>query len=130
MNFCEGKQDTTPRLSPCDGTANSSTWCCGETTDCCQTGNGVITLQQVFGRVSSSVSSSVTTATGTLTVGITTDGQSLSKLGTGGIASIVIGAVAGIALLAAAIFFACRKSRRKQAINVPPLFAENERGDA
>lgn len=36
----------------------------------------------------------------------------------------MIGAVAGVALLAAAIFFACRKSRRKQAINVPPLFAE------
>jgi hypothetical protein len=67
--FCQGKQDITPRLPPCDGTANSSIWCCGEATDCCQPGDRVITLEQVLGRLSSSGASPLPTTTAISTAG-------------------------------------------------------------
>ena len=134
MNFCQGKQDITPRLSPCDGTANSSAWCCGETADCCQTGNGVITLQQVFGRLSSTVSStlSLTTTTTTSTTGSSSDPgvQRPNKIGAGEIAGITIGAVAGLAMVVAAVFLIRKTSRKKQAVHVQPSFAEAPHGAA
>lgn len=121
--------DKTAPITPCDGTANSSRWCCGHDTDCCAEGLPYIPLQQILGRASSSVISSTASSTPTATA---TDSQtswsvsptetvnssaSSNKLSGGAIAGIVLGAVAGLALLAAAIFLARRTSRKKKAKN-------------
>ncbi|KAK6438067.1 hypothetical protein LTR95_005741 [Oleoguttula sp. CCFEE 5521] len=49
INTCAS--EATSNMTPCDGTQNSTRWCCGIGTDCCNTGVGVVVLQQVFGSV-------------------------------------------------------------------------------
>jgi len=126
LKFCQGKQDITPCLSPCNGTANSLTWCCGETTDCCQTGNGVIALQQVFGRLLSSVSTPLPTATTISTAGSSSSPgvQGPRKLSAGAIAGITVGAAVGLAIVVAGILLRRKGSRRKQTIKVQPTLIE------
>ncbi|OSS50962.1 hypothetical protein B5807_04620 [Epicoccum nigrum] len=145
INVCPfASQELTAKITPCDGTANSTEWCCGADTACCKSRSGVVKLDQVLGQVSSSTSiqsstatSSASTASGTA-IGSTTSQASASAsagsagtnesnastsssskgLSGGAIAGIVIGAIAGIALIAAALFFARRASQKKRAANM------------
>ena len=134
-NVCNtGDYELTAPITPCDGTANSSRWCCGHDKDCCNSGAGVVLLEQVLGSVSSTVVSSSSIASATSTPSQTsappsatatnTGDSGSSDLGGGAIAGIVIGAVAGLALVAAALFFARRASRKKKLQDTMPLVPE------
>ncbi|KAF2833468.1 hypothetical protein CC86DRAFT_311307 [Ophiobolus disseminans] len=115
-------------LTACSGKADSEEWCCGANNkDCCSSGVGRFTLPQKFrGAISASIMSSQTNTLATSPASSasptgTNSAASLlptpaaqSSLGGGAIAGIVIGALAGIALLAAAIFFALRARRYKE----------------
>jgi hypothetical protein len=134
-NVCNtGNYELTAPITPCDGTSNSSKWCCGHNKDCCDSGAGVVLLEQVLGSVSSTVISPSSIASATLTSSQTSTSASAtatntgdsgsSGLGGGAIAGIVIGAVAGLALVAAALFFARRASRKKKPQDPAPLVPE------
>ncbi|KAF2994170.1 hypothetical protein E8E13_001256 [Curvularia kusanoi] len=144
LDVCQRTDETkTNQITPCDGTANSTRWCCGQSNACCASNVDVVTLDQVLGQVSSSTSiqsstatssssptSSSTSAPPTPTAsgkanasGIANPGQgngdsSSSGLGGGAIAGIAIGVIAGVALTAAALFFARRASQKKRAATV------------
>jgi hypothetical protein len=47
-------------MVPCDGTATSERWCCGDSNNCCTSNLGVIQLAQVLGGTLSSIESSAT----------------------------------------------------------------------
>lgn len=144
-NVCStGNQELTAKITPCDGTKNSTKWCCGASTDCCSGDSTTkpVQLAQILGAVSSSVISSSASTTATASQSSAsgsasaapaagnTDGSGSKGLGGGAIAGIVIGALAGVALIAAALFFARRASHKKKAgyeappIAEPPLPAE------
>ncbi|KAF1365453.1 hypothetical protein EJ07DRAFT_150950 [Lizonia empirigonia] len=118
-------------MTPCDDTANSTRWCCGTSKDCCSGDIGVETLAQTFlGTVATSISVSSTSATASASV--STSGSnyatsaaspsSSSSLSGGAIAGIVIGALAGVALIGAAWYFIA--SRRQAASPSPPIYVE------
>jgi hypothetical protein len=44
------------QMTPCDGTAESEMWCCGETRDCCDHGKALV-VPKVLGMKSNSSSS-------------------------------------------------------------------------
>ncbi|KAJ8115058.1 hypothetical protein OPT61_g3204 [Boeremia exigua] len=129
----------TARITPCDGTATSSRWCCGDTRGCCDSNSGVVLLEQVLGQVSSSVISSSSsrtlssaptpTSSQVAISGPPTETSSASSdssgLGGGAIAGIVVGAIAGLALVVAgALFFARRASRKRKLVEEAPAVAE------
>lgn len=118
-------------MTPCDDTANSTRWCCGTSKDCCSGDIGVETLAQTFlGMVATSISGLSTSATASASV--STSGSnyatsaaspsSSSSLSGGAIAGIVIGALAGVALIGAAWYFIAR--RRQAASSSPPVYVE------
>ena len=120
-------------MTPCDGTANSTKWCCGTNQDCCAGDIGVETLAQTFlGMVapSTSVLSSLASfaasasASGSSSSNTTVRASSggSSSISGGAIAGIVIGALASIALIGAAWFFVAR--RRRPAGPPPPVYVE------
>ncbi|OQO14424.1 hypothetical protein B0A48_01301 [Cryoendolithus antarcticus] len=57
INTCAS--EATSNMTPCDGTQNSTRWCCGIGTDCCETGVGVVVLQQALGSSAASAATSV-----------------------------------------------------------------------
>ncbi|KAH6633046.1 hypothetical protein C7974DRAFT_163792 [Boeremia exigua] len=141
LNVCPtASLELTAKITPCDGTATSSRWCCGDTRGCCNSNSGVVLLEQVLGQVSSSVisssspatssSSSVTTPTPSTTSASAAPldtGSTSTKsngLSGGAIGGIVVGVVVGLALIAAALFFARKASRRKKAPYAAPDAAE------
>ena len=136
-------------MTPCDGTANSTRWCCGDNKDCCAGDIGVETLAQIFlgdladattSTLSTTVSASSLTAvassstsstSGTSTSSTSTSGTSApqteetsTSFSGGAIAGIVVGAIAGIALIGAAWFLLARRRRRSDN-PAPPMYAEN-----
>ena len=137
-------------MTPCDGTANSTRWCCGDNKDCCAGDIGFESLAQIFlGDLSSATtvsSSSVAVAassssavaslstsstSGTSTSSTSTSGTSApqtektsTSLSGGAIAGIVVGSIAGIALIGAAWFLLARRRRRSDN-SAPPMYAEN-----
>ncbi|KAF3038049.1 hypothetical protein E8E11_002169 [Didymella keratinophila] len=148
-------------MVPCDGTATSERWCCGDSNNCCTSNVGVVRLAQVLGgTLSSIVSSSAgssTTVTSSARLNAATTGSPMpasanasstptstdaasassllssssssssnsdSKLSGGAITGIVIGALAGIALLGAAIFFARRAAMWKKKASAAPEAGE------
>lgn len=129
-----GNEELTAKITPCDGTKNSTNWCCGDSTDCCSGDSNTkpINLAQVLGAVSSSVvspSASATSSTPTASqsstsatpTAATNSSLSSSGLGGGAIAGIVIGALAGLALIAAVLFFWRRASRKKAGYAAPAI---------
>lgn len=143
-NVCStGNEELTAKITPCDGTKNSTKWCCGASTDCCSGDSSIkpVELAQILGAVSSSVVSSsasatspaTSTASQTSASGAASEtptaantGSSRSKgLSGGAIAGIVVGALAGLALIAAALFFARRASRKKKTGYEAPPVAEH-----
>ena len=141
-------------MTPCDGTANSTRWCCGDNKDCCAGDIGVETLAQIFlgdladattstlsttvsaSSLTAVVSSSTSSTSGTSTSGTSTSSTSTSgtsapqtektstSLSGGAIAGIVVGSIAGIALIGAAWFLLARRRRRSDN-SAPPMYAEN-----
>lgn len=111
-------------MTPCDGTDNSTTWCCGATADCCGTDFGGVKLAPTFlGTLASTTS--VSTSTTSFSTSKTTppiDSDTSPALPGGAIAGIVIGALAGVALIGATLFFVVR--RRRSAEISPPLYVE------
>jgi hypothetical protein len=132
-------------MTPCDDTANSTRWCCGDNKDCCAGDIGVETLAQTFlgdlssattvssssMAVSASSSTAVASSSTSSTSGTSTSDTSAphteetsTSLSGGAIAGIVVGAIAGIALIGAAWFLLARRRRRSDN-SAPPMYAEN-----
>jgi hypothetical protein len=120
----------THEMTPCDGTANSTTWCCGNSASCCET--LPITIAAKFGVIPSTSTSSATATpstsaasqTASSSVPATSSGTSGSQnshsLSGGGIAGVVIGAIAGTALICTAVFLCIGKKRNSRAANTEP----------
>ncbi|RYO16594.1 hypothetical protein AA0111_g11360 [Alternaria arborescens] len=138
LNVCDQVRDSfgIARITPCDtGRADSDRWCCGDSTACCTSNVGVVKLPQIMGAAVSSsraglpttapvskVSSASTASTPTMgteapnkspSAAVGNTGEDPSVTG-GVIAGIVISGVIGLALLAAAVFFARRASKYKR----------------
>ncbi|KAJ4332769.1 hypothetical protein N0V87_008127 [Didymella glomerata] len=143
-NVCStGNQELTAKITPCDGTKNSTKWCCGGSTDCCSGDSNIkpVELAQILGAVSSSVVSGITSATSSATsigsqasasgaassapTAANTQSSGPQGLRGGAIAGIVVGALVGLALVAAALFFARRASQKKKARYGPPPGTEH-----
>lgn len=143
-NVCStGDQELTAKITPCDGTKNSTKWCCGASTDCCSGDSDIkpVELAQILGAVSSSVVSGSASATSSATpiasqasasgtasaapAAANSESSGSKGLGGGAIAGIVVGALAGLALIAATLFFARRASQKKKAGYGPPPGTEH-----
>ncbi|KAL2826716.1 hypothetical protein BDW59DRAFT_145099 [Aspergillus cavernicola] len=122
LDICsDGNLDgITPQITPCDGTDNSTEWCCGRNNTCCGT-SSAITIAPVItilppSSASATTSSLTTTSTASNTTDPTSDSQlpsSSSSLSTGAQAGIGVGAAVGvIAILGAFLLF--WMSRRKR----------------
>lgn len=115
-------------MTPCDGTANSTKWCCGDNTECCTGEIGVETLAQTFlGMLTTSASQSPAATASSSPLSDTETGRPASlensaKLSGGAIAGIVVGTLAGVALLGATLFVVLR--RRRSAKPSAPIYIE------
>ncbi|CRG89648.1 hypothetical protein PISL3812_06687 [Talaromyces islandicus] len=111
-------------VTPCDGTSSSETWCCGATTDCCDT--SPITIAQIFNPGTTSTTSASTatatstqqhthtsTATSTPSPSESSPSSSSSGLSTGAKAGVGVGVAVGVIALFAVGFIFLR--RRKSA---------------
>jgi hypothetical protein len=120
----------THEMTPCDGTANSTTWCCGNSASCCET--LPITIAAKFGVIPSTSTSSATATPSTSGASQTTSSsvpaassgtsgsQSSPSLSGGGIAGVVIGAIAGTALICTVVFLCIGKKRNSRNANTEP----------
>jgi hypothetical protein len=120
----------THEMTPCDGTANSTTWCCGNTASCCET--LPITIAAKFGVVlststssasatpSTSAASQTTSSSASTTSSSTSGSQNSPSLSGGGIAGVVIGAIAGTALICTAVFLFIGKKRNSRSADTEP----------
>jgi hypothetical protein len=113
-------------MTPCNDDPRSETWCCGDSKQCCGTLKGIQEVPLRFNHgvenatssgPSSSSLSATATNTSTPTPGTTND----SSLGGGAIAGIVIGAVAGFALVLSAAFLILKRRRSDSAGSEPML---------
>ncbi|OKL63291.1 hypothetical protein UA08_01719 [Talaromyces atroroseus] len=105
------KSDT--QVTPCDGTANSTTWCCGNSTSCCGTSDAVTIAPTLSGYTSSTTSSSTSSATvsPTTTASASSLPSATSGLSAGAKAGIGVGvAVGAIAIIFAAFLFWRRRA--------------------
>lgn len=91
-------EDGNAQITPCDGTPDSETWCCGSTTDCCS-GEHAITLAQKLGSRGSSNSSSTASRD--------------SGLSNGTKAGIGVGVSVGVIALMTFLFFVRRAERKR-----------------
>lgn len=89
-------------MTPCDGTSNSSTWCCGSSSSCCGT-DSVISIAQTLGlglptttTTSSSTRTPIPTTTATTATTTTNTPTSQSSVSTSSSSSLSSGAKAGI----------------------------------
>ena len=117
------------RMTPCDGTVTSETWCCGDqNTTCCGDSNKAITLAPTFGISSTSATGAATVITVTASQPSGTNAQDATQPNTQQVSSGVSGgAAAGIAIgtLVAGIligalvswFVAKRQARRNQGLH-------------
>ncbi|KAH8690731.1 hypothetical protein BGW36DRAFT_364297 [Talaromyces proteolyticus] len=110
------------QVTPCDGTANSTTWCCGKDNSCCDT-PAAVTIAQTLAAQTSTVASISTasatsnpttthshTSTQTTTSSSTPSSSASSGLSDGAKAGIGVGVGVGvIAIFAVAFFFVRRR---------------------
>ncbi|KAJ5665552.1 uncharacterized protein N7477_008000 [Penicillium maclennaniae] len=82
----------TAQMTPCDGTPESKTWCCGSTKDCCNSEHAITLAQRLEARAS--------THTG-------------SQLSNGAKAGIAVGVSVGVIVLMTFLFFVRRAERKK-----------------
>lgn len=141
-------------MTPCDGTANSTRWCCGDNKDCCAGDIGFESLAQIFlGDLSSAttvssssvaVAASSSTAVASLstssTSGTSTSSTSTSSTSTSSTSapqteeastSLSGGAIAGIVVgaiagiaLIGAAWFLLARRRRPSEDPAPPMYVE------
>ncbi len=122
-------------MTPCDGTANSTRWCCGDNVECCAGDIGVETLAQTFtGMLPTATLTPILSTTALTSSLITTtspsgsdtaapaDSKNSSTISAGAIAGIVIGAVVAMALMVAVWFFFAYL--RRPAVYAPPTYVE------
>lgn len=141
-----GWNNLTVAITPCDGSSNSTTWCCGDkNTDCCAENSSVkkYTIAEVFGdpiptstSSQSSAASSQTSATSQPTgsqssaaspASTTTASSGNSGLSTGATAGIGVGVALGaIALIALAVMLYRRSQTKKRAQAAAPPYAAHE----
>jgi hypothetical protein len=112
-------------MTPCNDDPRSETWCCGDSKQCCGTLKGIQEVPLRFnhgvGNATSSASSATGTSTNTNTSTLPGGATDESSLGGGVIAGIVIGAIAGIALVLSAAFLIIKRRRRDSAGTEPIL---------
>lgn len=150
IDICPSTRGTggNARVTPCSGKADSETWCCGESRDCCASGVNVVRLAKVLGQplpVASSSSvpaagtvsmittssatstvastSSTADAGGTMSSGLTQGKKKKKGLGSGAIAGIVIGALAVLSFIVGLVLI---KKRRSKATSAALLANETE----
>ncbi|KAJ5736655.1 uncharacterized protein N7483_001780 [Penicillium malachiteum] len=115
LNYCMGEE--TSHMTPCDGTKNSSTWCCGDdNTACCGT-SSAITISQYFGDYDPSSTRQESTS------------RSSSGMSTGTKAAIGLGVALGVTLVASAcaifLLWRQRNQLRMQSMNPQPGYHRN-----
>jgi hypothetical protein len=136
LDICASSRGTggNAQVTPCTGNADSETWCCGTSADCCSSGVNVVRLAQVLGGALSSTSSSaastlssasssaaVTAVSPTPTLDSSTIPSSFSAskkkdgINAGAIAGIVIGVIIASAIFVGTVFLLKRKSKSKTA---------------
>ncbi|KAL2701787.1 hypothetical protein AAEP93_006085 [Penicillium crustosum] len=116
LNVCtkgstlSGGSDFSAKMTSCDGTANSTTWCCGDNASCCNT-SSAITIAQKLGE-HNSTSTSLLTPSSTSTS--TSSSPSSSQLSGGVIAGIAVGSVVGAIAFLAIIYFSFVRWKKKR----------------
>jgi hypothetical protein len=108
-------------MTPCDGTAESETWCCGYTTDCCGT-DDEINIASLLDTTSSVSSSSTPTPTPSRSQDSAVDQPTQTpetpppppSLSTGAKAGIGVGAGAGGVLVIGVLVLLFLRRRRQQ----------------
>ncbi|KAJ5477430.1 hypothetical protein N7539_007574 [Penicillium diatomitis] len=136
LNVCTNALgNTTTRITPCDNTNSSRTWCCGDTQDCCNGPDAIYIAATLPGYVanmtSPGTSTTAPTSTGTANPATTTASSttgsstgsttsssssfSSSGLSTGAKAGIGIGVALGAIAILAGLAFLLMKRRRRNA---------------
>lgn len=101
-------------MTPCDGSANSTTWCCGDSRYCCGTSSAV-TIAQVLSPATSSPSS--TSGIATPSTSPSASSGSSSGLSTGAKAGVGVGvAVGALAIILALVWFFLRRRKTEDVI--------------
>ncbi|OJJ07740.1 hypothetical protein ASPVEDRAFT_88981 [Aspergillus versicolor CBS 583.65] len=115
LDPCRGSDTgATPPMTPCDGTENSTVWCCGDKADCCGT-TSAVTIAPVLAAVASASSpstSATATPSDTPSTPSTADSSSLS---TGAMAGIGVGAVIGTMVILAGLGYFWMRHRKSTA---------------
>lgn len=116
-------------MTPCDGTDYSETWCCGETTDCCGTGDEIIIPTNIYVSSSLTPTSTSTSESPTSTAATTSSDSTAtpsseqspapSGLSTGSKAGIGVGVAAGVIIVLGFFAFFVIHRRRKKAVISP-----------
>lgn len=98
-------------MTPCDGTANSTTWCCGDSRYCCGTSSAV-TIAQVLSPATSSPASTSTSGIATPSTSPSASSGSNSGLSTGAKAGVGVGvAVGALSIILALVWFFLRRRK-------------------
>lgn len=106
-------------MTSCDGTANSTTWCCGDNASCCNTSSAITIAQKLGEHTSTSTSHLIPSSTPTSLISnptstSTSSSSSSSQLSGGVIAGIAVGSVLGaIAFLTIAYFSFVRQKKKR-----------------
>ncbi|RAO70580.1 uncharacterized protein BHQ10_006592 [Talaromyces amestolkiae] len=138
-----GNSNTVTQVTPCNGLANATTWCCGNSTDCCGSTSAITIAQKLAQPTSSSASSSSSTTTSFRTSALTTtttepspaattssihsstsspSASASSGLSTSAKVGVGISiAVAATAALAALVFFIFIRRRNRNSADQQPL---------
>ncbi|KAJ5722987.1 hypothetical protein N7488_001022 [Penicillium malachiteum] len=121
LNYCMGEM--TSEMTPCDGTKNSSTWCCGNNnTTCC--GTSSITISQYFGDYDPSQTRQEIFPSPSSSSNSSSSSSSSSGMSSGTKAAIGLGVVLGVTLFASAcaiiLLVRQRNQLRSQSMNSQP----------
>lgn len=97
-------------MTSCDGTANSTTWCCGDNAGCCNTSSAITIAQKLGEHTSTSTLHLIPSSTSTSLISSPTSTSSSSsssspQLSGGVIAGIAVGSVLGAMAFLAIISF-------------------------